>query len=118
MLIYVKTLKGKTIEVEVEPSTTIAELKEMIQAKEGFPPKDQIVIFAGMTLEDGRTLSEYRIMNESTLHVLYRPYDRREAPVPAAAAPPARGGGGGADAKRAEGEESASDAKDNDAELK
>ena len=69
MQIFVKTLIGKTITLEVKPTYSIEAVKEKLQDKEGIPVDVRRLIFAGQQLEDDRLLSEYDIYKESTLHL-------------------------------------------------
>ena len=69
---FVKTLTGKTITVYISPSETIEDLKVLIQEREGIPPDQQRLIFAGRQLEDGRILADYNIPPGSTFHCVLR----------------------------------------------
>mmetsp|Transcript_7568 Transcript_7568/g.10448 ORF Transcript_7568/g.10448 Transcript_7568/m.10448 type:complete len:85 (-) Transcript_7568:8-262(-) len=72
MQLFVKTLSGDTWAIQIESSDRVEVLKKKVQLRTGIEPDDQRIIFAGKQLEDGRTIQDYNISRESTVHLVFR----------------------------------------------
>ncbi|XP_067257591.1 NEDD8 isoform X1 [Chanodichthys erythropterus] len=70
MLIKVKTLTGKEIEIDIEPTDKVERIKERVEEKEGIPPQQQRLIYSGKQMNDEKTAADYKIQGGSVLHLV------------------------------------------------
>ena len=70
--VFVKTITGKTVTFDLDPNDSVESVKALIHDKEGVPPDQQRLVFGGKQLEDGKTLKDYDIQSESTIHLILR----------------------------------------------
>lgn len=70
--IFVKSISGKTRTLTVSRTDTIAQIKAQIRDKEGIAPEEQRLIFAGKNLEDTKTVADYNLTADTTLHLVLR----------------------------------------------
>ena len=78
MQIYIKTLTGRTVSLIVEEGETIKTVKVKLRDKDGVPVEEQRLVYNNQELEDSKTLQQYGIMREATLHVVINPRNRRK----------------------------------------
>ncbi|KAK3310126.1 ubiquitin-related domain-containing protein [Chaetomium strumarium] len=70
MLIKVRTLTGKEIELNVDPSDPVSKIKELVEEKEGIPPAQQRLIYGGKQMVDDKTADDYKLEGGATLHLV------------------------------------------------
>eukprot|EP00037_Helgoeca_nana_P038169 m.19234 g.19234 ORF g.19234 m.19234 type:complete len:76 (+) comp9897_c0_seq1:178-405(+) len=70
MLIKVKTLTGKEIEIDVEPTDTVIRIKERVEEKSGIPPDQQRLIFTGKQMADDQDIKFYKVTGGAVLHLV------------------------------------------------
>lgn len=72
MSLFVKTMTGKTVSIEVEEGESIEDVKAKISEKEGIPAEQQRLIFGGQQLEDCKSLEDYGVNDDDTFHLVLR----------------------------------------------